>query len=158
MTDALGTVEMTAAGATIEFRRTIAAPVEDVWAALTEDALVERWLTKASIEGADAGAVSFDFGDHGVVTGRIGVWEPPTRLQYTWLIEGEQESSVEWTLAADGSGTELTMVHRTLPRAMGNGYGAGWHTYLDRLTGVATAGDIPEFDAKFEEMLPAYAE
>jgi len=157
MTDMMGSVDLTADGATIRFERVLAAPPERVWAALTDEALLAGWLTSGTFEAAMGGALALDFGEGGVVSGQISAFEPPRKLAYSWLIEGEQASTVEWTLMERGSGTQLTLVHRTLPSAMGRGYGAGWHAYLERLDAVASGAEPPGFDERFEALLGDYA-
>lgn len=157
MTETMGTTDINEAGATVRFERTLAAPVGRVWGALTDESQLARWLASGTFEADAGGALAFDFGEGGTVTGEITTWEPPNRLGYSWQIPGEQASTVEWTLRADGAGTRLELVHSTLPEKMGLGYTAGWHAYLERLEAVARDEEGPDFDPRFEELLAVYA-
>lgn len=66
-----------------------------------------------SIDGED--------GEHVFVVGRVRVWEPPSRLVFTWrnsTFEPDQDTEVEVTFAPRSSGTFVTVTHRgwaTLP-------------------------------------------
>lgn len=157
MTEPMGTANITEAGATIRFERSLAAPIERVWQALTDEAQLARWLAPGSFDATDGGALAFDFSEGGTVAGEISVFEPPNRLAYTWLIPGERASAVEWTLEAEGAGTRLRLVHSTLPEKMAVGYTAGWHAYLERLEALASDSSVPDFDARFAELLTSYA-
>lgn len=156
MTDQLGTFDITGGGASVRFERRLDAPVERVWQALTEEGQLARWLTAGTFGAHESGALAFDFGEGGTVSGHITIWEPPRRLAYTWLIPDEPPSTVAWTLQAEGTGTRLWLVHSALPERMGRGYAAGWHAYLERLGAVATDGQPPDFDARFEALLAVY--
>lgn len=157
MTEQPGTVDITETDASVRFERTIDAPIEHVWRALTDEGQLARWLAAGAFEAREAGALAFDFGEGGVVKGQITTWEPPRRLTYTWLIPNEPASAVAWTLEPEGTGTRLLLVHATLPARMGHGYAAGWHTYLERLDALATGGQVPEFAGRFEALLEVYA-
>lgn len=156
MNEGRGVVERSGDTAILTFERRIAAPVDRVWWVLTTGDALARWLAPTAIDLVPGGAVSIDFGDDGVVTGRITELQPPTVLAYTWLLEGEIESAVHWSLQAAGDATVLRLVHRTLPAAMADGYGAGWHAHVDRLQAVATGDEVPNWDDRFAALLPDY--
>lgn len=151
-----GRVERSSGEVTVAFERFVAAPRERVFDVLGDPGLVARWLAPAEIELVPGGRVAVDFGPDGSVVGRILELDPPRRLTYTWLIDGEPESVVEWTLVEVPGGTRLELVHRSLPDAMAAGYGAGWHAHLDRLAAVVAAEPVPDWDARFAEVLDAY--
>ncbi|WP_448629626.1 hypothetical protein [Cellulomonas soli] len=50
----------------------------------------------------------------------------------------------------------LVLVHTRLEHAQAVGYGAGWHTSLDRLADHVAGVAIRDWDARFTELLPAY--
>jgi uncharacterized protein YndB with AHSA1/START domain len=51
------------------------------------------------------------------------------------------ESTVEVTLAPDGDGTHLRLVHRDLPESERASHDGGWEEMLSRLAIAATGGD-----------------
>jgi len=131
----------------VRFERALPAPVEKVWAFLTDAARLPEWYGEGRIEPREGGAVSL-MGGHirGVVTG----WRRQKFLGYTWNVfsPGETESKwpvsyVELSLQADADGTRLILIHRPIPEVMQNLTSMGWHTYLD-LIEAGLKGDFPK--------------
>ncbi len=139
----------------VRFRRVLAAPMDEVWKALTDSEDLEVWLEAGSIEPEEGGTVTVDF-DDGPVKGRVTAWDPPRLLEYTWLIEGEPESIVRFELTPSGTDTQLDLEHIGLPRSMGTGYGAGWHAHLDRLADHATGCPVRGWSDRFDAVLDDY--
>ncbi len=73
--------------------------------------------------------------------------EPPRRVVFSWqwqnaeLADLYRASVVEVTLAPDGGGTLLRLVHRGVPPANRGGSAEGWTHYLSRLAVAATGND-----------------
>ena len=84
-------------------------PPEKVWRALTEPALVERWLIPNS--AATGGERPGFRGDGGRLVCTLIDAEPGRRVSYAWR-EGTLDSVVTFSVAAnDAGGTRLTVVH-----------------------------------------------
>jgi uncharacterized protein YndB with AHSA1/START domain len=72
---------------------------------------------------------------------------PPSRVVFTWGFENSDvgvdpgASTVEVTLAPDGDGTRLRLVHRDLPESERSPHDGGWDEMLGRLAIAATGGD-----------------
>lgn len=149
----LGVLRAEGGRRSVRFERYLAAPVEEVWDALTNPDRLARWLAPGRIEGD----VRFDFGEGGVVTGRVLYSEPPSVLEYEWHFSGEAESVVRFELSAAGEGTQLVLDHRALAAEHATGYSAGWHAHLaaldDHLAGVSGS-----WDERFAAALPRYRE
>lgn len=143
----------------VRFERRFAAPIERVWAALTEPEELSAWLMPAWIEAHVGGRARFDFDEDGYAEGSVLSFDPPTVLEYEWHYPGEDQSVVRWELTAEGEDTLLVLDHRLLAMDQATGYGAGWHAYLERLAarlgGDATTG---AWDERFEAHLPRYRE
>jgi hypothetical protein len=66
---------------------------------------------------------------------------------FTWGFENSDvgvdpgASTVEVTLAPDGDGTRLRLVHRDLPESERSPHDGGWDEMLGRLAIAATGGD-----------------
>src|SRR5690349_22705148 len=100
----------------IERETVIAAPVERVWALLTEAEHLGRWFADAGaeIDLRPGGAMALRFEGHGTVHGRVVEVEPPRRLAYRWGplgdLTAENSTLVEFTLKPEGDGTRLRVV------------------------------------------------
>lgn len=154
-----GTYIPTGTTHTLRFERLLEFPPDDVWSALTEPARLSEWLAQATVEPGLGGEIGLDFGEDGSEGGRITAWDPPRVLAYEWNFVGESPTHVRFELdvVADGSATRLVLEHTLLAHEVSPGYGAGWHAHLDQLAGHL-AGDVPDWDARFEALRPRYAE
>jgi uncharacterized protein YndB with AHSA1/START domain len=105
----------------IERETVIAAPVERVWALLTEAEHLGRWFgdAGAELDLRPGGALSLSWERYGVVRGRVVDVEAPRRFSYRWAVLREAHGSepvegnstlVEFTLEAEGDGTRLRVV------------------------------------------------
>ena len=105
----------------IERETTIAAPVERVWALLTEAEHLGRWFgdAGAEIDLRPGGEMVMHWSEHGTSRGRVEAVEPHRRFAYRWAPfkdPGGQEPAegnstlVEFTLTAEGEGTRLRVV------------------------------------------------
>jgi uncharacterized protein YndB with AHSA1/START domain len=105
----------------IERETVIAAPVERVWALLTEAEHLGRWFADAGaeIDLRQGGAMTLTWTGHGTQSARVVAVEPPTRFAYRWApfkdpggdepVEGNS-TLVEFTLAPVADGTRLRVV------------------------------------------------
>ena len=153
-----GTVSHFEDSATVRFDRTITAPIDLVWEALTNEDILTEWLASCRFNATLGGEVHIDFGEGQTVDGHITIIEPPHRLEYTWTFTGEPDSILLFELeGTDAGGTRLVLEHRTLPADQAPGYGAGWHAHLDML-GARLEGDSPiDWDQRFNAVLGEYA-
>ena len=141
----------------ITFRRSLNAPPERVWEALTTQEGITSWLAvSAKVDGRKGGAVEIEFDDDQMVDGIITRWDPTSHFAHTWIINGEFPSDVRYTLAPVGEGTELTLVHTGLPDEMCAGYTPGWHTFMVRLAAALDGEVVPDWRTVFEAVAPAY--
>ena len=105
----------------IERETLIAAPVERVWALLTEAEHVGTWFCDAGaeIDLRPGGEMVMRWAEHGVGRARIVDVDPPRRFSYRWAAIREHwgeepddgnSTLVEFTLDRDGDGTRLRVV------------------------------------------------
>ena len=120
-------------------RRTLSAPAERVWRALTEPKALAAWFwperfgTTTEIDLRPGGRYRITGGGM-TVTGEYVEVDPVTRLVYTWRWDGEvHDSLVTVTLSEIGDGTDLLVVHERLPEAEVDNHAKGWSDCLDRL-------------------------
>jgi uncharacterized protein YndB with AHSA1/START domain len=98
----------------------IDAPIERVWAVLTESEYVGQWFgdgTPAPVDLRPGGIMRLDHGDHGAFPTKFVSVDPPRALSYRWasgfpgVVADEANSTlVEFTLSAEGGGTRLKVV------------------------------------------------
>jgi uncharacterized protein YndB with AHSA1/START domain len=105
----------------IERETFIAAPVERVWALITQAEHLGRWFgdAGAEIDLRPGGAMILRWDAHGASHGRVVEVEPHTRFSYRWApfkdpggdepVEGNS-TLVEFTLQPEADGTRLRVV------------------------------------------------
>ena len=80
---------------------------DEVWAALTDPAELERWFANDVVfELRRGGRARFTWGNGESRRAVVTEVEPGERLAFAW----EEEGAVEFTLADDADGTRLTVV------------------------------------------------
>ena len=104
----------------IEREINVAAPIERVWAVLTEPDHVGTWFgigAPAEIDLRPGGVMMLDHGEHGRYATLIVSVEPPRVFAYRWasafpgVVATEETSTlVEFTLEATSEGTLLRVV------------------------------------------------
>ncbi len=102
----------------IERETVIGAPVERVWALITEAEHLGRWFgdAGAEIDLRPGGAIVLRWSEHGANRGEVVAVEPPNRFAYRWApfkdpageqpVEGNS-TLVEFSLQPEGEGTRL---------------------------------------------------
>lgn len=113
----------------------IAAPIESIWAALTDPASIEGWMgydSAVQVNLWEGGRCQF-FG--GSTTGIFTRIEEPGLLEYTWRQEEWDkdwaDSMVHWELAAVGDGTLVSLTHSEFPNAEErDSHDEGWDIYF----------------------------
>ncbi len=98
----------------------IDAPVERVWALVTEAEHLGTWFgdAGADIDLRPGGELRLRWEEHGETVGRIVAVEEPTRFAFRWLVpeapaggtDEETSTLVEFTLADAAGGTRLSVV------------------------------------------------
>jgi uncharacterized protein YndB with AHSA1/START domain len=145
-------------GDAVSFVRTFRAPIDDVWAAVTESDRLARWIGFYTGDPTQ-GHVEFTMNAEGdeVVPARYNIrrCEPPQVLQIhttddfgTWdLIVELTENDGVTTLTLSQIIDDPTTIENT---------GPGWEYYLDRLISALTGADPNVID--FDDYYPAQQE
>lgn len=132
----------------------IDAPVELVWAGVTEAEHLSAWFSdSASIDLRPGGEAIFTWNGHGSYRARIERVEPPHALSFRWVrrsgVEPSEDHStlVEFSLSAVGERTRLRMVESGFPSLAWPASEKaeyfeenrqGWDTELDELRAYAS--------------------
>lgn len=145
-------------GSIVAFERRIDRPVEKVWAALTVPERVSDWLASADIVLEVGGRYDLRFHDSDdAMAGAITRLEPPHLLELTWRENDGSESTLLWTLEADGDGCRLNLVH-TFPTDVRDvpGFVSGWHQHLDAVTAACDGAATPWDPARWKALDERY--
>jgi uncharacterized protein YndB with AHSA1/START domain len=160
---ATGRAEQRPDGTYIVLTRTFRAPIDDVWAAVTEPDRLARWIGRWTGDPA-TGKVTFEMlyegDDVESEEYTIDTCKAPHHLELTSHSAYGEEASVTWHLKldlaeADGV-TTLTFAQSMDDPAMAENVGPGWEYYLDRLVAAETGGDPAAVD--FVDYYPAMSE
>lgn len=118
----------------IEKNVLINAPIDAVWAALTDPGAIGVWMDDDQVTvDLKAGGRYALFG--GETTGAFTRIEQPDLLEYTWRQAGWQkdwaDSLVRWEVRAAQGGTQVKLVHSRFPNdEERDGHDEGWDAYF----------------------------
>jgi uncharacterized protein YndB with AHSA1/START domain len=125
----------------VRISRTLPAPPERVWAALTQPEQLQEWFWPSSF-GTTVTADARVGGHYRIaasrpqiaVSGEYLEVVPPRRLVLSWQWDGEETSStVRIDLLGNDQGSGLVLTHEGLPPAAVAEHQQGWSDCLDRL-------------------------
>ncbi len=119
------------------------------WAALTDPALLSRWLTTCTRLSARCYALRFTDpdGDHTKTARLISLRHRPDRAGYSVLLAdpGYPDSVVTVALSATGPDScRLVLCHDDPPEQLVEGYRTGWRDYLGELAGLVAPDRSPD--------------
>lgn len=156
-----GRIEQRDGTAYLVFERHFRAPINDVWAAVTESDRLVRWIGHWSGDPS-TGAVSFwmtaEAADAPEEIIHIDECVPPRRV--VMRSARPDDGSLEWTwqidlAEADGT-TTLTFAQEVGDTLLAESVGPGWDYYLDRMVVAEDGGDPAT--VVFDDYYPAFAE
>lgn len=142
-------------GVQLTYERTLDAPVDRVWAAVTDPDRLERWFGRWSGDPA-SGEVALVMTAEGQTEPEpvtVAACEAPTLLAVS-TSGPDGPWPLELRLADDDGRTRLRFTHRLAEPYDASSIGPGWQYYLDRLEAVLAGRPVP---ADFDEYLPGLA-
>ena len=143
-----GRLELVTDRLTLFVTRTFHAPIDDVWAAITEPQRVARWLgtwTGDPATGTVLFAMTFEGQQPPGDEMEIRECEPPRRLAVTSQV-GEQRWYLDVDLTEVDGVTTLAFSQPDVDPEDALSVGPGWEFYLDRLVAAETGGDLGAID------------
>ena len=153
-----GSVLRDDAGMRLEFVRSYAESIEDVWAVLTEPDRVARWFGEWTGDPASGSIQLVMTAEEGDTPQTVTVvtCTPPTRLDLD--VPGPDGIwHLSTTLQNQDGGTALRFVQRLAEPYDASSIGPGWQFYLDRFGAVLTGAAVPsEFDDYYPALSSAY--
>ena len=101
----------------IEREILIDAPMDVVWAVVTEPQHISGWFSDSvELDLTPGGRAALHWNDHGTVHARVERVEPPQFFSFRWVIghgvdlAEDNATLVEFSLSAEGDATRLTVV------------------------------------------------
>ena len=148
----------TADGNDLVVSRTFRAPIEDVWASVTEPERTARWFGPWEGDAGPGRTIKMQMAYEEQAPWfdvRIEACDPPRRLSVSMGDEpGGQR--VELLLSHTDGRTELRLVHHLTPTDAVGEMGPGWEYYLDMLVAARNGSPTPDFDDYYPSMKPYY--
>lgn len=152
-----GLLVPTTEGDDLILSRTFHAPIEDVWASVTESDRTARWFGPWVGEAGPGHTIRVQMAHEDQapwVDVRVDACDPPRRLAVSTTGPGGWR--IELLLSHTDGQTELRLVHH-LPTRDGIGeVGPGWEYYLDMLVAARASSPVPRFDDYYPTMKPLY--
>lgn len=147
-----GRIVPTPAGRDLVLTRTFHAPIDDVWASITESERTTRWFCSWTGDAEPGKTIRFRLTFEGPDAAEsdmtIDACEPPHHLAVSSL-DAYGTWRLEVTLAESDGITELTFVHHLDDSASAGEIGPGWEYYLDNLVASRTGTTMPDFEDYF---------
>lgn len=128
--------------------RTFRAPIQDVWASITEPERTARWFGGWTGEPGPGRTIRYTMGfEEGAPEGEmvIEACEPPRHLAVT-IPYGDAGWRLEARLTESDGSTELRFSQRVDAGVNVGDVGPGWEYYLDNLVASRTGGPLPSFN------------
>ncbi len=147
-------------GSELILTRTFRAPIDDVWASVTEPESTARWIGGWEGEPGPGKTVRlqmlYEKGEPWMDV-LIESCEAPRHL----AVRTTDESGawrLELTLAQTGDTTELRFVHHLTDRKLAGDAGPGWEYYLDMLVAAREGEPCPSFGEYYPAQKAYYLE
>ncbi|WP_068269842.1 SRPBCC family protein [Aldersonia kunmingensis] len=154
-----GSLEPTEHGHDLILTRTYTAPIEDVWASITESERTARWFGPFKGEAKPGGTLQVQLvqeDEQPWAEFTIDSCTPPRHLVLR-TIDENGSWHLEVTLDEHDGTTELVFTHHLDASAPVGEVGPGWEFYLDALGAARSGADLPDFNDYYPAMRDYYA-
>jgi uncharacterized protein YndB with AHSA1/START domain len=154
-----GRVETRGGQQVLVLTRHFAAPIEDVWAAVTESDRLSRWIGRWEGDPS-SGSVNFQMlfeEGHPGEAMEIRRCEPPRTLSLT-ARQGDQAWLLDLDLTHVDGVTTLTFTQPGVTAEQAQDVGPGWEYYLDRMVDAESGADPGrrDFERDYHPAMSSY--
>jgi uncharacterized protein YndB with AHSA1/START domain len=153
-----GRLVRTGDGRDLVLTRSFDAPIDDVWASITDSERTRLWFASWTGDAGPGKTIRYRMSFEGEVPEaemRIELCEPPRHLEVTTL-DAQGAWRLEATLVETDGVTELTLVHHLADGVAVGEVGPGWEYYLDMLVSSRDRTARPDFDDYLPAQQPYY--
>ncbi|RCG33114.1 ATPase [Sphaerisporangium album] len=153
-----GRLFRTDGGSDLVLSRTFRAPVEDVWASVTEPERTARWFGPWEGDAAPGATIKVRMvheDQEPWIEVRVDACDPPRRLAVS-MTDGHGAWRMELLLSEAGGVTELRLVHHLATEDGIGEVGPGWEYYLDMLTAARDGSPAPDFGDYYPALKPYF--
>ena len=153
-----GRLFSTATGTDLVLYRTFRAPIEDVWASVTESDRTARWFGPWEGDAGQGNTIKVQMSQEEQAPWfdmRIDVCDPPRRLAVS-AVDESANMRLELLLSFTEGLTELRLVHHLDNTETVVDYGPGWEYYLDMLVAARDGLPTPSFTDYDPSMRPYF--
>jgi len=147
-------------GRDLVLERTFRAPIEDVWASVTEPERTARWIARWNGDPGPGKSITVHWvAEEGAdpEPATIAACDAPRHLALDWS-SGGSGWQTEISLAETDGVTTLTFTHHLTPEDDMSGIGPGWEYYLDRLVADRAGEPLPAWEEYYPAQKAHYAE
>lgn len=122
---------------TLTFQRRLTAPINRVWAAITDPVEMSQWypFRVVAMDLQAGGSIEFEDDEANLYRARIIEFENGRRLAFC----EEDADVIRVELVEADDGTLLTFTHTFAPGPPPERHAAGWHLCLENIAALATA-------------------
>lgn len=148
----------TPTGSDLVLTRTFRAPIEDVWASVTEPERTARWFGPWEGDAAPGRTVRLQMGFEEQAPWcdlHIDACAPPRRLAVS-TVDEHGSWRLELLLSEADGVTELRLVHHLDSEDRIGEVGPGWEYYLDMLVAARDGAPQPAFDDYYPAQRPYF--
>jgi uncharacterized protein YndB with AHSA1/START domain len=155
----LGTLASRDGKGVVRMQDRLDAPIDDVWAALTDAGRLARWLGTVDGDFTLGGKLRAHFFDGWEGTGRVEACEPRQHLLVVTQHDRQSyEQVTEISLTPDGDQTRVVWEERGMTLEQVAPYGAGVQLHIEDLAAHLAGRERGDAEARWKDLLPAYEE
>lgn len=130
----------------------------DLWSALTQPDRLARWIGEITGDLRPGGRFHARLTSTWEGPGRVDACEPHHHLVTTMDPGGDDETTIEATLTAEGGRTRLVIEERGLPLDEVAAHGAGWQAHIEDLTAHLAGREPGSWLDRWTDVIPQYRE
>jgi uncharacterized protein YndB with AHSA1/START domain len=130
--------------------------IDDLWSAVTEPARLGRWIADVAGDLREGGEFTATFTSGWTGSGSVEICDAPHRLRVRTQQPGQEVTTMEAVLTAEGDATRLVIEERGLPLAEYADHGAGWQAHAEDLRAHIDGREPSDWAARWRQLSAAY--